>query len=143
VLGHLGPEPLSEAFTPALFYERLKGRRRAIKPLILDQSFLAGVGNIYSDEALHQARLHPLRIASTLNEAEAERLYHALRQVLYEGIRTQGASIDWVYRGGEFQNNFNVYQRTGNPCKVCGTPVQRLVVGQRGTHICPVCQPES
>ena len=142
VVGHLGPEPLGEAFTMPMFYAGLQKRRRQLKPLLLDQGFLAGVGNIYSDEALYHARLHPCRVASTLREVEAERLYHALRQVLSEGIRAQGASIDWIYRGGGFQNKFKVYQRTGEPCAVCGTSVIRLVVGQRGTHICPVCQPE-
>ena len=142
VVGHLGPEPLGEVFTFPVFYERLQERRRQLKPLLLDQRFLAGVGNIYSDEALHLARLHPCRVASTLSYDEAERLYHALRHVLNAGIRAQGASIDWMYRGGRFQNIFRVYQRTGGPCEVCGTSVIRLVVGQRGTHICPVCQPE-
>jgi formamidopyrimidine-DNA glycosylase len=142
VVGHLGPEPLGEEFTFPVFYERLQERRRQLKPLLLDQRFLAGIGNIYSDEVLHLARLHPCRVASTLSYDEAERLFHALRKVLNAGIRAQGASIDWMYRGGRFQNRFRVYQRTGEPCEVCGTSVIRLVVGQRGTHICPVCQPE-
>ena len=72
---------------------------------------------------------------------QAARLLEAIREVLEEGIRRNGASIDWVYRGGDFQNYFRVYQRTGQPCPTCGTPVQRMVVGQRGTHFCPVCQP--
>jgi formamidopyrimidine-DNA glycosylase len=143
VVGRLGPEPLEETFVLPLFFSGLQKRRRQLKPLLLDQGFIAGIGNIYSDEALHLAGLHPCRLASSLSETEAESLYHALRQVLNEGIRTQGASIDWIYRGGRFQNNFNVYQRTGESCKTCGTPIIRLVVGQRGTHICPRCQPES
>ena len=142
VVGHLGPEPLGEAFDLPIFYERLQKRRRQLKPLLLDQGFLAGIGNIYADEALHLAGLHPCRVASTLSEVEAAKLYHTLRQVLNEGIETQGASIDWMYRGGRFQNNFRVYQRTGQPCETCSTPVIRLIVGQRGTHICPLCQPE-
>jgi formamidopyrimidine-DNA glycosylase len=120
----------------------LGGRQRLLKPLLLDQGFLAGLGNIYTDEALHLARLHPNRIAGQLSDEEAGRLWVAIRAVLDEGIRRQGASIDWVYRGGDFQNSFRVYQRTGLPCPVCGTVIVRRVVGQRGTHFCPVCQPD-
>lgn len=140
VLGNLGPEPLEETFSAQEFYERLKGRRRQLKPLLMDQSFLAGLGNIYADEALHLAGLHPLRVSDALTFLNAEKLLAAIREVLLEGIRRNGASIDWVYRGGEFQNYFRVYQRTGEPCLVCGTQIERIVVGQRGTHYCPVCQ---
>lgn len=141
ILCKLGPEPLDVTLTAADFYQRLHAVRRQLKPLLLDQSFLAGLGNIYTDEALHQAHLHPLTPANTLDEVQAERLLRAIRTVLEEGIRRHGASIDWVYRGGDFQNYFHVYQRAGQPCPVCGTPVERIVVGQRGTHFCPVCQP--
>ena len=113
------------------------------KPLLLDQGFIVGLGNIYADEALHAAQLNPTRKANSVRFDQAERLLAAIRQVLEEGIRRNGASIDWVYRGGEFQNNFRVYQRTGKPCTVCGTPIQRRVIGQRSAHFCPVCQPES
>jgi formamidopyrimidine-DNA glycosylase len=106
----------------------------------LDQTFLAGLGNIYTDEALNLARLHPLAISHSLKFEQAEQLWSAIRQVLEEGIRRNGASIDWVYRGGDFQNYFRVYQRTSMPCPACGTPVQRMLVGQRGTHFCPNCQ---
>lgn len=141
VLGGLGPEPLDEDFTVESLYDRLQARRRALKPLLLDQSFLAGLGNIYTDEALHLAGLHPNRISSSISREESGRLWNAIRTVLEEGIRRNGASIDWVYRGGEYQNHFRVYGRAGEACSVCGTPVQRLVVGQRGTYICPHCQP--
>ncbi len=141
VLDKLGPEPLEAAFTPQMFHARLRARRRRLKPLLLDQSFLAGVGNIYADEALHRARLHPLRLSSTLSQAEAAALWQAIRFVLQEGIRRNGASIDWAYRGGGFQNTFQVYARAGQPCYACGTPIVRIVVGQRGTHLCPQCQP--
>ena len=140
VLGDLGPEPFSDEFTPHWLYENLRARRRQLKPLLLDQSFLAGLGNIYTDEALHRARLHPLAASDSLKRDQAGALHESIRAVLSEGIRRNGASIDWVYRGGEFQNYFRVYGREGQPCPVCGAPIQRLLVGQRGTHICPRCQ---
>jgi formamidopyrimidine-DNA glycosylase len=136
----LGPEPLSEEFTPAWLHAALHGQSRQLKPLLLDQSFIAGLGNIYTDEALHMARLHPLTPSDAVTQQEAEILWMAIREVLEEGIRRNGASIDWVYRGGDFQNHFRVYQRQGEPCPVCGTKIVRMVVGQRGTHICPACQ---
>lgn len=137
----LGPEPLSDAFTPAWLFAALRARRRQLKPLLLDQTFLAGLGNIYADEALHLAGLHPLRTSDTLDESDAARLHDAIRRVLAEGIEHNGASIDWVYRGGQFQNHFRVYHRAGQPCPVCETPIERIIVGQRGTHFCPRCQP--
>jgi formamidopyrimidine-DNA glycosylase len=140
VVRRLGPEPLSEEFTAQALYERLQSRRRQLKPLLLDQSFLAGLGNIYTDEALHRARLHPLLPSDSIKREQAHVLWEAIRDVLEEGIRRSGASIDWVYRGGEFQHHFRVYDRKGQPCPVCGTAIVRLVVGQRGTHICPDCQ---
>lgn len=140
VIGRLGPEPFDPTFTPQELHARLRARRRQLKPLLLDQSFLAGLGNIYTDEALHLAGLHPLRISDTISIEEAARLHQAIRAVLETGIAHNGASIDWVYRGGNFQNYFRVYDREGQPCPACGTPIVRLVVGQRGTHICPQCQ---
>jgi len=141
VLGDLGPEPLDPSFTPQAFYERLHKRHRQLKPLLLDQTFIAGLGNIYTDEALHAARLHPLSPSNSVTPQQAEGLWRAVRAVLEEGIRSNGASIDWVYRGGEFQDHFRVYGREGQPCPVCGTGIERLTVGQRGTHFCPNCQP--
>jgi len=143
VTGSLGPEPLDPAFTPEKFYQRLQKSKRQIKPLLLDQAFLAGLGNIYTDEALYLSRLHPLTPADRIQAERASELLENIRRVLQAGIRHHGSSIDWVYRGGDFQNYFNVYQRTGQACRRCGTPVERIVVGQRGTHFCPSCQPQS
>lgn len=140
VLGALGPEPLDPQFTAPLLYERLRRVHRQIKPLLLDQSFIAGLGNIYTDEALFAARIYPLRSSDSLTPDEAAALWAAIRAVLTEGIRRNGASIDWAYRGGDFQNHFQVYQRTGQPCPRCGAPIVRITVGQRGTHYCPNCQ---
>jgi formamidopyrimidine-DNA glycosylase len=142
VLGSLGPEPLDETFSPEDFYRRLHSRHRQLKPLLLDQSFLAGLGNIYTDEALHMAKLHPLSLSDSVTFEQAEYLLESIRSVLKEGIYQNGASIDWVYRGGGYQDYFRVYRRTGEPCPVCGAVIQHLVVGQRSTHYCPVCQPE-
>jgi formamidopyrimidine-DNA glycosylase len=141
VVGELGPEPLASSFTSDELYQRLISHHRQLKPLLLDQKFIAGLGNIYTDEALHLAGLHPLMQSDQISSLQAEKLWQAIREVLLEGIQTHGASIDWVYRGGDFQNNFRVYQRTGEPCWTCGTPIERLTVGQRGTHFCPKCQP--
>jgi formamidopyrimidine-DNA glycosylase len=141
VVGDLGPEPLDEYFTAHDFFERLHASHRQLKPLLLDQSFLAGLGNIYADEALNLAKLHPLSLSNQLSEVQASRLLVSIRAVLRDGIARNGASIDWVYRGGDFQNYFRVYQRTGLPCPECGTPIARIIVGQRGTHFCPTCQP--
>lgn len=141
VLGTLGPEPMDDDFTPIIFFNRLHDRHRQLKPLLLDQTFLAGMGNIYTDEALHMAGLHPRRLSDNLTEHQATLLWQAIRDVLQEGIRRNGASIDWVYRGGDFQNYFRVYGREGEACPVCKTIIEKMTVGQRGTHICPVCQP--
>jgi formamidopyrimidine-DNA glycosylase len=140
VVGDLGPEPLDESFTSEGLFAHLHATRRQLKPLLLDQTFLAGLGNIYVDEALNMAKLHPLTPANYLTQADATRLLKSIRTVLRDGIKRNGASIDWVYRGGDFQNYFRVYQRTGEPCPACGTPIARIIVGQRGTHFCPHCQ---
>jgi formamidopyrimidine-DNA glycosylase len=140
ILGKLGPEPLEKSFTSQWLFENLRKRKRQLKPLLLDQTFLAGLGNIYTDECLHIAKLHPLALSDTVTKKQAKALHDAIRAVLKEGIRRNGASIDWVYRGGDYQNHFRVYDREGKPCFVCGTEIQKLTVGQRGTHICPNCQ---
>lgn len=136
----LGPEPLGREFTPQWLHTALHQKHRQLKPLLLDQSFLAGLGNIYTDEALNIAKLHPLAASDSVTAKQARALHEAIRRVLREGIQRNGASIDWVYRGGEFQNYFRVYDREGQPCKNCGTTIKRIVVGQRGTHYCPKCQ---
>ena len=140
ILGRLGPEPLSRDFTPQWLYTALQTKHRQLKPLLLDQTFLAGLGNIYTDEALNIAKLHPLKASDSVTRKQAGALYEAICNVLREGIRRNGASIDWVYRGGKYQNYFRVYDREGKACKTCGTKIQKLIVGQRGTHICPKCQ---
>ena len=145
LFGDLGPEPLSETFTPDRLYQMLQAHSRQIKPLLMDQHFLAGLGNIYTDESLFRAKIHPLRQSDSLSIGETHRLYHAIQNTLREGIINFGASLDWIYRGGQFQNTFKVYQRDGEPCLVCGTTIEKITVGQRGTHVCPNCQeaPES
>jgi formamidopyrimidine-DNA glycosylase len=140
VLGALGPEPLTQEFTIARLGSMLRARRRLLKPLLLDQTFIAGLGNIYTDEALHRARLHPLRRSDTLRKDEVTRLWRGIRAALRVGIAQDGASIDWVYRGGGFQNHFRVYGRAGDPCRKCGAKIRRTVVGQRCTYFCPRCQ---
>ncbi len=140
LFSNLGPEPLDASLTNKKFQAMLQQKSRLLKPLLLDQSFIAGIGNIYSDEALFMAGLHPLRKSDSLTKNEAKRLLEAIRTVLSKGIDQKGASIDWVYRGGDFQNHFQVYQQTGNPCPKCGRPIEKIRVGQRGTHLCPRCQ---
>ncbi len=140
VLGKLGPEPFDPQLTAETFGKLLRTHSRQIKPLLMDQSFLAGLGNIYTDEALHLARIHPLQLSNRLDDAAANKLLLAIRQVLQTGIQENGASIDWVYKGGNFQNKFQVYQRSVANCYSCGAKIERIVVGQRGTHFCPVCQ---
>lgn len=142
IFSNLGPEPFDSQLTTDFFFSRLQKKKKQIKSLLLDQSFLAGLGNIYTDESLHRAGIHPLRTSKNLTFDEASRLLQAIRITLEDGINRNGASIDWVYRGGDFQNSFRVYQQTGEPCPICGTRVERIVVGQRGTHFCPKCQPE-
>lgn len=140
LLADLGPEPFDPGLTAERFQRMLSARRRLLKPLLLDQTFIAGLGNIYTDEALNLARLHPLIPSDQIRLDQARALLQAVRDVLEDGIRSNGASIDWVYRGGDFQNHFRVYQRTGQPCPACGAAVERIIVGQRGTHFCPSCQ---
>jgi formamidopyrimidine-DNA glycosylase len=143
--GH-GPEPLQRSFTAARFAERLSRRSAKLKTLLLDQSFIAGVGNIYADEALWRARLHPLRSADTLGAGEVRRLHRTVRQVLRQGIANRGSSFsDYVGADDEPGQNAErlaVYRRTEQPCFRCGRRIERIVVGQRSTHFCPHCQPE-
>ncbi len=145
VLGRLGPEPLDDDFTPQLLTTLLARRSGALKPLLLNQGFVAGLGNIYADEALFVAGLHPQRRANTLTNEEIERLHQAIRRVLRRGIEEQGTTFDGLYRKtdgepGQHQDNLMVFRRNGGPCPRCGETIQRIVVGGRGTHFCPRCQ---
>jgi formamidopyrimidine-DNA glycosylase len=140
--GH-GPEPLDDAFTLRAFRARIRRRKGRLKPLLLDQSFVAGIGNIYADEALWAARLHPLRSASTLHPADERRLYVAIRSILAEAVTRRGSSIDDYTApdgDGEMQDRLAVYQRTGESCPRCGRPIRRIVIGARATHFCSWCQ---
>lgn len=140
VTRNLGVEPLSREFTAARLTELLSRRARRLKPFLLDQSVIAGLGNIYTDEALFEARLHPLSRADRLDKEHVSALHGAIRSVLREGIRRHGASIDWIYPGGEMQDHFRVYGRGGEACHACNTAIQSTRVGQRGTSFCPSCQ---
>ena len=141
VTGALGPEPLDAVFTLRVFRKLMEIRSGALKPLLLDQTFIAGVGNIYADEALWRAKLHPLRRAGSLSPAEVAALYRGIRAALTDGIRHEGAAIDWVYPEGNYQDHLRVYGRKGEPCRRCHAIIRRIVVGQRSTHFCPRCQP--
>jgi formamidopyrimidine-DNA glycosylase len=141
VVGHLGLEPFWDEFTADWLHQALLKRHRQIKPLLLDQTFVAGIGNIYADEALYLAQLHPLTLSDTLTLEQAVRLRQAIRTVLLKGIEHSGTSIDWVYRGGDFQNYLQVHLGEDQPCQRCGDLIVKTVVGQRGTYFCPTCQP--
>jgi formamidopyrimidine-DNA glycosylase len=146
VLGDLGPEPLAEDFTVGQFQHILAQRRGQIKPLLLNQRFLAGLGNIYVNEALWRARVHPLRPANSLSSAEAEALYRALRSVLNAAIVEGGTTLgNGNFRkvdgsSGDFANQLEVYGRECEPCLRCGASVERIKVGQRSAFFCPRCQ---
>jgi formamidopyrimidine-DNA glycosylase len=147
VLGALGPEPLSDAFTVERFEEMLRQRRGCIKPLLLNQHFLAGLGNIYADESLWRARIHPLRPANTLAPVEVQRLHEAIRSVLRAAIASGGTTLaNGTFQQadgqvGEFVGKLAVYGQAGQPCLHCGTAIERTKVSQRSTHFCPQCQP--
>jgi formamidopyrimidine-DNA glycosylase len=143
VYAAIGPEPLDPTFTLREFRRRLRRRKGRLKPLLLDQSFVAGVGNIYADEALWTARLHPLRTVGTLRAPDERRLYEAVRTILAEAIERRGSSIDDYTApdgDGSMQERLQVYQRTGEACPRCGRPVKRIVIGARSTHFCSWCQ---
>jgi formamidopyrimidine-DNA glycosylase len=144
VLGKLGPEPLEDAFTPDVLGMLLNGRSRAIKPLLLDQHRIAGIGNIYADEALFHAKVRPTRPAKSLSHNDVKALHAAIQKVLRLGIEREGASIELYLKPdgskGDMQNDLMVFQRTGEPCYDCGRPTERIVLGGRSTHFCPQCQ---
>jgi formamidopyrimidine-DNA glycosylase len=140
MLGKLGPEPLADDFTSEDFRALFKGRRGRLKPLLLNQEFIAGVGNIYANESCFIAGIDPRRTADTLSAAELDKLYLAIRQALNSGITHKGASLDEVYRGGEFQDYFQVHGRAGEDCFNCGSLIRRVVLGGRSTYFCARCQ---
>ncbi|MDQ3992225.1 MAG: bifunctional DNA-formamidopyrimidine glycosylase/DNA-(apurinic or apyrimidinic site) lyase, partial [Actinomycetota bacterium] len=141
----LGEEPLGRSFTASRLAERLARRTIAVKGALLDQRTVAGLGNIYADEALWRARLHPQRPAGELDEAEVRRLHRAVRDALRLGIARQGATLrDYARPGGEsgsMQNEFRVYGRAGEPCDRCGTPIEKIRLAGRSASYCPGCQP--
>jgi len=140
VTGRLGPEPLSDEFTCDQFKELFTGRRGRLKPLLLNQQFIAGLGNIYAAESCFDAGISPRRLVQTLRPAELERLHRGIRKVLRRGIMHKGASFDAVYRGGTFQDHFKAYGRTGERCLRCTGSIRRIVLGGRSTHYCSRCQ---
>lgn len=145
VLGKLGPEPFDWHFTAQQLGERLSLRRAAIKALLLDQSIIAGLGNIYADEALHLAGIHPLRPGASLTPDEINCLHAAIRSVLVESIAARGTMLR-DYRtpygpDGAYKSRLRVYGQPGRPCPRCATPIERIRVAQRSTHFCPCCQP--
>lgn len=143
-LSHLGPEPLGDDFTPSLFFKMLKSKKRQIKPLLLDQTFLAGLGNIYVDEALFQSGIQPLSIAASIPKKRAASLHAAIQSILSASIRAQGTTVLNFSHGdnesGTFQAALQVYGRKNEPCLICDEPITKITVGQRGTHFCEHCQ---
>lgn len=139
-----GPEPLDPAFGPVELAGCLRGRRVMIKPLLLDQRIVAGLGNIYVSEALWLARIHPQRTAATLSDEEIVRLHTAIRSVLEQAITNQGSTLRNYRNGygqsGQNQEHFSVYDRMGQPCERCATPITRVVIAQRSTFFCSACQ---
>ena len=144
LISRLGPDPFSRDFSPE-YLKGVFGRKAAIKGLLLDQSVVAGLGNIYVDEVLFAAGVHPTRKANTLNSGEIEAIHSATRDILGRAIEMRGTTFDSYHdafgEGGKFQYQLKVFTRAGEPCPVCGTEIQKLRVAGRGTHVCPVCQP--
>ncbi|MEJ2040444.1 MAG: bifunctional DNA-formamidopyrimidine glycosylase/DNA-(apurinic or apyrimidinic site) lyase [Desulfosarcinaceae bacterium] len=145
----LGPEPLDDDLTAGRFHTMLGRRSRRLKPLLLDQTFIAGLGNIYVDEALWYARIHPLVKSDSLDSKQASKILGAIRKVLRKGLENAGTTLGQgegnyaSMRQGRGKNggNLKVFRRTGLPCHRCGDPIERIIVGQRSTHLCPRCQP--
>lgn len=146
-LKDLGPEPLGNDFSREFLRRELKRKRVRLKSLLLDQTFIAGLGNIYADEVLHRSRIHPERIARTLSTREIASLYHSIIEVLQEGIANRGTSVrDYVDgdgRAGSFQELLRVYNREGEPCFYCGTAISRIKVGGRSSYFCTSCQKDT
>ncbi|UCF89989.1 MAG: bifunctional DNA-formamidopyrimidine glycosylase/DNA-(apurinic or apyrimidinic site) lyase [Desulfobacterales bacterium] len=148
ILGHLGPEPLAPGFTLRMLAEALRSRKRLLKPLLLDQTFIAGLGNIYVDEALWEAKIHPCRLSSSLAGSEIKALHRAVPRVLARGLQNFGTTLGTGettfysigQNRGRNRDQLRVFRRTGLPCPRCQATIERLVVGQRSTHVCPRCQ---
>ena len=148
ILDRLGPEPLASGFSAKTLADSLKDRRRLLKPLLLDQTFIAGLGNIYVDEALWEARLHPCRQAASLKFSEIRVLHRAIPRVLKRGLRNLGTTLGTgkgnfysiAHHRGRNEDLLKVFRRTDEPCPRCQSPIERIIVGQRSTHICTKCQ---
>jgi formamidopyrimidine-DNA glycosylase len=144
VVCKLGPEPLDKIFTPDILEQRLSRHHIPIKAALLDQCIVAGIGNMYADEALFAARIHPLRRADDLSSEEVQILYHCIRRVLGAAIGCKGASVDTYIRPegelGTAHSDFKVAHKIGDPCPICGSNIERCVVQNRGSYFCPRCQ---
>ena len=144
ILAKLGPEPLTEEFTTEALGEIMRGKRRLLKPFLLDQTMIAGIGNIYADEALFYAGLLPMRKTDSLDAQDILKLHEGIQHVLRLGIQREGASISTYIKPdgekGSMQEDVMVFRRTGEPCFRCGNPIQRIVLGGRSTHFCENCQ---
>jgi formamidopyrimidine-DNA glycosylase len=144
LISRLGPDPFSDGFTPEYLAEAFE-RKASIKGLLLDQSVVAGLGNIYVDEVLFAAGVHPLRKANTLDAEEIRRIHAATRDILHRAIELRGTTFDSYHDAfgetGKYQHQLQVFTRAGEPCPVCGTEIVKMKVAGRGTHVCPVCQP--
>ena len=144
IVGKLGPEPLEHEFTPEVLEGILHGRSRTLKPFLLDQTMIAGIGNIYADEALFYAGLHPQRNTDSLDIEDTRRLHAGIKHALQLGIDREGASISTYVKPdgekGDMQNSVSVFRRTDQACYVCGQPIRRIVLGGRSTHFCAHCQ---
>ena len=147
IVGKLGMEPLEPGFTPQVFAEIIKKKKAPLKAVLLEQGLIAGIGNMYADEALFAAGIHPLRAADSLSDEEVRRLHEAIKKVLLAAIESKGASVDTYYRpGGEKGSahvGFNVAHRKGKYCPVCGAQIERMLIRQRGSCYCPKCQSEN
>jgi formamidopyrimidine-DNA glycosylase len=143
----LGPEPIDDDFTPETLEGILRKRTAPVKSVLLDQSIIAGIGNMYADEALFESKIHPTRPAQSLSKGEIQRLYDAIKKVLYKALKLKGASVrNYIRPDGEpgtAHDEFNVAHGTGKTCPRCGADIKRIVVRGRGTYICPKCQPEN
>jgi formamidopyrimidine-DNA glycosylase len=150
IFDRLGPEPLSHLFTARKLAAKLRAHKRMLKPLLLDQAFIAGLGNIYVDEALWDAKVHPKTQSDTFSDREIQVLHRAIRKVLRRGLKNLGTTLgngrtnfySVAKRRGRNSDQLRVFRRDGSPCFRCKTEIERILVGQRATHFCPICQPE-